>query len=99
MLLAHVHHRQDVLGRDAGLHYIRTKDDAELDFALSDGEALTHLIECKTSDTTPHRALRRFAAEHPTATAVQLVHHLRHEESRPPVEIVDAARWLAGLDA
>lgn len=97
MLLRHVHHRQDVRGRAADLHYIRTKDDAEVDFALSDGDTLTHLVECKLSDTRPHRALVRFAEEHPGADAVQLVHRLRHEESRPPVLVADAARWLGEL--
>lgn len=97
MLLRHVHHQEDVRGRHAALHYIRTKDDAEVDFALSDGDRLTHLVECKESDTRPHRALRRFAEAHPDAEAVQLVRHARQEESRPPIRIADAATWLAGL--
>ncbi|MBK7813602.1 MAG: hypothetical protein IPJ52_04440 [Rhodocyclaceae bacterium] len=33
-----------------------TKDGAEVDFALSDGEALANLIECKVADAKPHRA-------------------------------------------
>lgn len=97
MLLRHVHHEEDVRGRAAGLHYIRTKDDAEVDFALSDGGELTHLVECKESDTRPHRALRRFAEAHPRAEAVQLVRQARQEESRPPVRVVEAASWLADL--
>ena len=97
MLLRHVHHEQDVRGRAAGLHYIRTKDAAEVDFALSAGDALTHLVACKLSDTQPHGALVRFAREHPNASAVQLVHRLRNEESRPPVLVADAARWLGEL--
>lgn len=35
-LLKHVQWQHDVLGREAGLHYIRTKDDAEVDFVLSE---------------------------------------------------------------
>ncbi len=99
MLLRHVHHQQDVRGRATSLHYVRTKDGAEVDFAISENERLTHLIECKESDTQPHRALCRFAAENPDAHAVQLVHHLRHEESRPPILIADAAAWLAELSS
>ena len=41
MLLKHVHFLQDTAGRTAGLHYIRTKDGAEVDFALSEEGALT----------------------------------------------------------
>ena len=99
MLLKHVHHRQDAFGEPAGLHYIRTKDDSEVDFVLNDGERLTHLIECKETDTRPHRALTRFASMHPDAEAVQLVRTLRQEEARPPVAIADAAGWLGKLSA
>ena len=42
-------------------HYIRTKDGAEVDFALSNDKDLTHLIECKLSDNIPHRTLGGFA--------------------------------------
>ena len=103
MLLKHVHFQQDAQGKTAGLHYIRTKDGAEVDFALSEGDgennALTHLIECKLADNTVHRGLAGFAAKFPHAQAVQLVRDLRQEEFRASVQIVDAARWLADLAA
>lgn len=99
MLLKHVHFLQDAQGKEAGLHYIRTKDGAEVDFALSDGNRLTHLVECKLSDGAIHRALAGFAEKFPEAEAVQLVAELRQEEYRAPVHISDAATWLAGLAA
>lgn len=99
MLLKHVHFRQDARGKSAGLHYIRTKDGAEVDFALSEDMRLTHLIECKLADNTLHSALVRFAVRFPDAEAVQLVRDLRQEESRASVRITDAATWLRGLDA
>jgi len=99
MLLKHVHFRQDARGKSAGLHYIRTKDGAEVDFALSEDKRLTHLIECKLADNAPHRALAGFAHKFPEAQAVQLVRDLRQEEIRAPVRIAHAADWLAGLDA
>ncbi|MDP2788169.1 MAG: ATP-binding protein [Pseudomonadota bacterium] len=103
MLLKHVHFQQDAQGKTAGLHYIRTKDGAEVDFALSEGDgennALTYLIECKLADNTVHRALAGFAEKFPQTQAVQLVRDLRQEEFRAPVQIVDAARWLAELAA
>lgn len=99
MLLKHVHFRQDAKGREAGLHYLRTKDGAEVDFALAEDQRLTHLIECKLADNAVHRALAGFAARFPKAQAVQLVRDLRQEELRGPIHIADAARWLAGLDA
>ena len=99
MLLKHAQFQQDAFGRPVQLHYVRTKDGAEVDFALADGLALTHLIECKWADASPHRALRRFAAEFPQAQAVQLVRDLRQPEWRDGLEIAQAAPWLAQLSA
>jgi predicted AAA+ superfamily ATPase len=99
MLLKQQHFLIDARGQDAGLHYIRTKDGAEVDFALSRDGALTHLIECKLADAAPHRALLNFAERFAQAEAVQLVQQLRQEEQRGRVRITDAARWLAQLAA
>ncbi len=99
MLFKHVQFNIDARGRDMGLHYVRTKDGAEVDFALSTNGALTHLVECKLGDDKPHRALQRFATEFPSTTAVQLVHSLRHAQLRERVAITAAAPWLAALDA
>ena len=99
MLLGQVHLQQDTLGIDAGLHYVRTKDGAEVDFCLSENQVLTRLVECKLSDARPHRALQRFAAQFPAAEAVQLVRDLRQPEFRDGVHVLQAAPWLAALQA
>lgn len=78
--------------RKLELHYVRTKDGAEMDFAISEDLALTHLIECKAMDERVHAALARFAGEFPEATAVQLVGQLRQAQSRQGVLVTDAAR-------
>ena len=78
---------------------MRTKDGAEVDFAISEDRHLTHLIECKATNCTPHPALKRFAQEHPDAIAVQIVGDLRQPQTRDGIEIIDAATWLAGLAA
>ena len=99
MLLKHVQFHTDALGQASGLHYVRTKDGTEVDFALSHDRALTHLIECKLGDDKPHRALQRFAAQFPAAQAVQLVRHLRQEQQVQGLRITATAPWLAGLAA
>jgi predicted AAA+ superfamily ATPase len=99
MLLKHTHFLQDAQGKTLGLHYIRTKDGAEVNFALSENNQLTHLIECKLADNTVHRALAGFAGKFPAAAAIQLVRDLRQPEYRASVSISDAADWLAGLAA
>jgi hypothetical protein len=99
MLLKAVQWGQDVEGIDAGLHYLRTKDGAEVDFCLSREGTLSQLVECKLADAAPHRALARFAAEWPQAEAVQLMRDLRQPEQRGAVRIVRAGEWLAALPA
>jgi uncharacterized protein len=99
MLLKQADFLRDSAGREIGLHYIRTKDDAEVDFAFSEAGELTQLIECKLSDNKPHRALIRFAAQFPDAQPVQLVYNLRQEEFRNGIMITNAANWLSQLSA
>ena len=97
MLRKQVNHLVDTRGCDAGLHYIRTKDGAEVDFSLSLEGSLTHLVECKLADSSPHRALSRFALQFPEAEAVQLVRDARQQEQRGAVSVVSAGEWLARL--
>jgi predicted AAA+ superfamily ATPase len=99
MLLKQMHFVHDSEGREVGLHYIRTKDGAEVDFALSESGKLTQLIECKLSDNKPHRALVRFAEQFVGAEAVQLVYNLRQEEFLKGIIITEASNWLARLAA
>ena len=99
MLAKHADFLRDSTGREIGLHYIRTKDGSEIDFALSDNDRLTDLIECKWADTAVSRALVRFAGEHPGVRATQLVHTLDHEQRRGNVDVVPAGPWLARLAA
>ena len=99
MLLKHTQFLADAKGQASGLHYLRTKDGAEVDFALSNDGALTDLVECKLADDKPHRALARFAAEFPQAQAVQVVRDLRQEQDIGALKLRRAADWLAALAA
>lgn len=96
-LLKQVQWQHDMQGKEVGLHYIRTKDGAEVDFALSEKNQLTHLVECKLSDDKPHRALQRFALEKAPVQAVQLVRHGRHSYTLGAVQITVAHEFLNGL--
>jgi hypothetical protein len=99
MLQKHVHFQEDSQGVSSALHYIRTKDDTEVDFVISEEQALTHLIECKLSDSSLSAALLRFSNQFPNAKAVQLVKNIRQEEQRGSIEIARAAPWLSRLSA
>lgn len=97
-LLKLAHYRVDAYGHAVDLHYIRTKDGAEVDFVLSSNGAPALLLECKTADSALHRPLVRFAEQFPQAAAVQLVSELRQEESRGRVNLRRTADWLAELE-
>lgn len=99
MLLKAVHWRYDVQGESVDLHYLRTRDETEVDFAVSRDGQLAQLVECKLTDATPHRALVRFAAEQPHAHAIQLVRYLRNAQSRERIDVVPADQWLRELPA
>ena len=99
MLLKHVQFLADARGQATALHYLRTKDGAEVDFAIARDGALVQLVECKLSDERPHRALRRFAEQFPAAEAVQLVRDARQPQDLPPLLLRPAATWLQALSA
>ncbi len=98
-LLKHVQYLQDIGGKDIELHYIKTKDGKEIDFALGRQGDATHLIEVKLSDNTPSSSLNLLANKLPGAKAVQLVQNLHREQQIGNVSIVSAGKWLAGLSA
>ena len=97
-LLKKVQWQQDTRGQAVDLHYIRTKDGAEVDFCLSEGETLTHLIECKLADSKPHKTLVHFSAQWPLAQAIQLVRECKVEADVGALQIRDAGPWLAELE-
>ena len=99
MLKKHAHFRRDALGKETTLHYIRTKDGAEVDFALVEDGQPTRLIECKYADNALHRPLARFAEQFPLAEATQLVVDLNQEEQRGRIALRQAGGWLAELES
>lgn len=96
-LLKQAQWQQDVAGKSVDLYYIRTKDEAEVDFALGEEDQITHLIECKLHDTKLHRALLRFSQEWPLAQAIQLVRECAVESDLQGIQVHDAASWLSRL--
>jgi predicted AAA+ superfamily ATPase len=98
-LLKHVQYLQDIGGEDIELHYIKTKNGKEVDFALGQQGNATYLIEVKLSDDTLSSSLNLLAKKLPGIKAVQLVQNLRREQQTGDVSIVSAGKWLAGLSA
>jgi len=98
-LLKHVQFLQDVKGEPVDLHYMRTKDRREVDFAISRSGKLIQWVEAKLSESSVSPALKYFVAKRPDVSAVQLVHNMRQEQSLNGVSLVPAGLWLAGLSA
>lgn len=98
-LLKHTQYVQDAKGADVFLHYIRTKDGKEVDFAISKDGNLTHVIEVKLSDANASNNLRYFKNGLPELVAVQLVHNIRNDMDVNNVSIVQAGNWLSQLEA
>ncbi|MBA4397579.1 MAG: hypothetical protein C0394_09400 [Syntrophus sp. (in: bacteria)] len=98
-LLKHVQYLQDTTGEDVALHYVRTKDGRDVDFALCREGKVVQLIETKLSEDIPTPSLRYFLKQIPQASACQLVHNLRQEQHRDGISILMAGKWLAGLSA
>ena len=97
-LLKEIHRVSDCLGRDVRLHYLRTKDGRELDFAVIEQGRPALLIEAKHSDATPSRSFSHFAGFFHGAHATQLVKEIDKERTYPDgVEVRGAVKWLAAL--
>ena len=98
-LLKHADYRREVLGEAVTLHYVRTKDQREVDFALAGPEGVTTLIEVKLSDDHPAPGLKYLSRALDGATALQVVQNLRQPQAVGGIQIVRAADWLASLSA
>jgi len=98
-LLKHVQYLQDSQGRMIDLHYIRTKEGKEIDFAISENGDLTHGIEVKLSEKEISSSLRYFSEKLLGVKMVQVVHNLRREREDRNIAVVLAGKWLSQLAA
>lgn len=98
-LLKHVQYLHDTKGTEISLHYMRTKDGKEVDFALAQKGALTDFIEVKVSDGALSSNLKYFKEKYADVNAVQLVHNARHDKEIDNIKIVRAGEWLSQLSA
>lgn len=95
-LLKHAWGRVDLKGQAASLHYVRTKDGAEVDFCVTRDNEPEWLIEVKRADENPGRALVNFSRRY-DAPAVQVVLRLKRERKKQGVEVRRAKDFLASL--
>lgn len=95
-LLKHTYGFVDQKGEAWSLHYLRTKDGEEVDFALVHKGEVDQIIEVKTSESNPAKSLTKFHERY-GYTAVQIVQNLRHEHKMKDILILNAEKFLSNL--
>ena len=95
-LLKHVYGLVDLEGEPAELHYIRTKDGAEIDFCITKNNRPELLIEAKCSNARPSRTLINFTKKLGIA-GIQTVLHLKKERMDNGIAIRHARSFLESL--
>ncbi len=97
-LLKELHYLEDTQGIKTALHYLRTKEGKEIDFAISMDERVTHLIEVKMSDGNASPSFLHFSPQLPEVKTIQLVRHCEREKTYPHgLEVRALIPWLCKL--
>lgn len=95
-LLKYVNAIEDYEGKRAALHYLRTKEKKEVDFALAVEDQKLMLIEAKFAEDKISSALEYFHKKY-NFEAVQVVRHLRQEKKSGKIQIRRALTFLKDL--
>lgn len=95
-LLKHAYAKTDYLAESYNLHYLRTKDGLEVDFALAKDNEIQQIIEIKNSDSDISKALYHFHEKY-QFPAIQLVRSLRTERQSNHVKVLKAESFLSEM--
>jgi predicted AAA+ superfamily ATPase len=98
-LLKRMQFLEDTLGQNRGLHYVRDKQQREVDFLTTVDKKPEWLIEVKTGDDLPGKSLHLYTEQLRPKRSIQLVRSARKEQNVKGVEVLRAANWLAGLES
>jgi predicted AAA+ superfamily ATPase len=90
---------EDTRGLSCDLHYLRTKDGKEVDFAVSIGDELRLGVEVKWNDDAPHKGFDAFSEALKGTRRFQLLGQIKHEKTFPDgLEVRLASNFLADID-
>jgi len=95
-LLKHVYGMVDYQALSYDLHYLRTKDGQEVDFALVRDDTIEKIIEVKLSDREISKPLLNFSNRY-GYEAIQLVKSLGNEYQHLNVKVLKAETFLRNL--
>lgn len=96
-LLKHVYSKRDYRGENYKLHYLRTKEGKEVDFAIICNNEIKNILEVKRSDPHISPNLIYFSEKY-NVSAVQIVKELRQERKERHIAVVKAENYLKELD-
>lgn len=96
-LLKHVQYLHDVKGENIHLHYLKTKENKEIDFVIAGNGKPVQFLEVKHSEKELSQSLKYFAERFKNVEAIQLVHNLHQNETINGINITKAGEWLSEL--
>lgn len=92
-LLKHVYAKQDYDAKYYALHYLRTKEKREVDFALTCDDKIVQAIEVKTADKDISSTLKWFCDKY-KLNGIQVVRHLKREYQAGRIQVRSAVNFL-----
>lgn len=95
-LLKNIYAENDYLAQEKSLHYLKTKEGHEVDFAIVNKDEIEKIIEVKVSDSTLGKNIFKFATKY-NLSAVQLVQYLQKERMDKGISIIPAYDFLENL--
>lgn len=88
--------KRDYQAKEYKLHYLRTKDKHEVDFALVLKNKIEQIIEVKYADSNLSKPLYEFHEKY-KLQAIQVVKELKHEHVVGDIKIINAINFLKEL--
>ncbi len=95
-LLKNIYAENDYHAKNFKLHYLRTKEKIEVDFALVDNEEVKEIIEVKSTKSSIHQGLKYFNNKYGFVSR-QLVASLRTEKTIDNIQILNLQEYLSNL--
>ena len=93
-----LHFREDCLGEEGKLYYVKNKDGKEIDFCISKNNTPSLLVEVKWNDNNLSPNFDLFKKFFPEIKMVQVSKNLNREKTFPNgAEIRLASKWLSKL--
>lgn len=92
-LLKETYAKRDYLAKEVSLHYLRTKENKEVDFAIANDGALTSLIEVKNQAKDISKTLRYFV-DKLNVPGTLVVHHLQSEYQQDNIKVITLENYL-----